>query len=89
MYRVYDDEKMHLVPGPFLSEVSVDVFFTESGDVGIVEITFQVCNILMHNSEYYVHFFSHQICVSIRERPEVMCSVFQMVIPAGLRLLRG
>lgn len=30
------------VPGPFLSEVEVTVLFSESGDVGHVEVEFQV-----------------------------------------------
>ena len=49
---VFNKEKNSSVPGPFVSEISVKVFFTENGDVGIVEITFQVCITLMYNSDY-------------------------------------
>ena len=43
LYIVFNDENNSSVPGPFVSEISVEVFFTENGDVGIVEITFKVC----------------------------------------------
>jgi hypothetical protein len=37
-----------IFPGPFVSEISVKVFFTENGDVGIVEITFQPPDLCEH-----------------------------------------